>query len=71
MVRETVVIVGAGQAASQACVSLRQEGFAGRVVLIGAEPHLPYQRPPLSKGFLAGTVAPERLLLRQADFYER
>lgn len=40
-------------------------------MLIGAEPHLPYQRPPLSKGFLAGTVAPERLLLRQADFYER
>lgn len=68
---ETVIIVGAGQAAGQACVSLRQEGFPGRIVLIGAEPQLPYQRPPLSKGFLAGTLAAERLLLRPADFYER
>lgn len=52
-------------------MSLRQEGFPGRIVLIGAEPQLPYQRPPLSKGFLAGTLAAERLLLRPADFYER
>jgi len=48
-----VVIVGAGQAGFQAAVSLRSEGF-GDSILIGEEPHLPYQRPPLSKGILSG-----------------
>ena len=66
---EHIVIVGAGQAAVQAIDTLRRQGFAGRLTLIGTEPLLPYQRPPLSKKFLAGTLPRERLLLRPATFY--
>ena len=68
---ETVVIVGGGQAGAQAAVSLRQEGFDGRVVLIGDEPMLPYQRPPLSKTYLAGELAMERLLIKPPAFYDK
>jgi len=50
-------IIGAGQAASQLVASLAQDGFAGEVCLVGDEPHLPYQRPPVSKKFLAGELA--------------
>ena len=64
-----VVIVGAGQAAVQAIDTLRRHHFGGRLTLIGAEPQLPYQRPPLSKKYLAGALARERLLLRPASFY--
>ena len=46
---ETFAIVGGGLAAASAADTLRQEGFTGRIVLVGAEPHLPYERPPLSK----------------------
>ncbi|HEX5047682.1 MAG TPA: FAD-dependent oxidoreductase [Gammaproteobacteria bacterium] len=63
------VIVGGGQAASQAVQTLRQQGFAGNLTLIGDEPHLPYQRPPLSKKYLAGELPRERLFLRHAAFY--
>jgi 3-phenylpropionate/trans-cinnamate dioxygenase ferredoxin reductase component len=63
------VIVGGGQAASQAVQTLRQQGFAGNLTLIGEEPHLPYQRPPLSKKYLAGELPRERLFLRHAGFY--
>ena len=49
---ETFVIVGAGQAGSQAASSLREQGFKGRVILLGDESLAPYQRPPLSKKFL-------------------
>ena len=65
-----VVIVGGGQAAVQAIDTLRRKGFTGKVVLIGDEPWLPYQRPPLSKKYLAGTLERERLLLRPQHFYE-
>ena len=65
-----VVIVGGGQAAVQAIDTLRRKGFTGEVVLIGDEPWLPYQRPPLSKKYLAGTLERERLLLRPQHFYE-
>jgi 3-phenylpropionate/trans-cinnamate dioxygenase ferredoxin reductase subunit len=65
----TVVIVGAGQAGSQAAVSLRERGFSGRVILLGDEPSLPYMRPPLSKRFLAGEEDETHLLLRPASFY--
>ena len=51
---DRVVIVGAGQGGLQAAASLRQEGFAGPITLVGDEPGLPYQRPPLSKELLAG-----------------
>lgn len=50
----TIVVVGAGLAGAKAVEALRQEGFAGRLVLIGAEEHRPYERPPLSKGYLQG-----------------
>ncbi|MBP6514751.1 MAG: FAD-dependent oxidoreductase [Steroidobacteraceae bacterium] len=68
---QTFIIVGAGQGAQQAVDSLRREGFAGRLVLVGDEPVLPYQRPPLSKKFLAGDFERERLTLRPASFYEQ
>lgn len=67
--KKTVVIAGAGHAAGQSVVSLRQGGFDGRIVLVGEEPYLPYQRPPLSKKFLAGELDASRLLLRQEKFY--
>lgn len=67
--QNTVVIAGAGHAAGQTIVSLRHGGFEGRIVLVGEEPYLPYQRPPLSKKFLAGEVVEARLLLRQEKFY--
>jgi 3-phenylpropionate/trans-cinnamate dioxygenase ferredoxin reductase subunit len=66
---EHFVIVGAGQAGSQAVATLRSKGFTGRLTLIGKEAYLPYQRPPLSKKFLAGELAIERLLLKPAAFY--
>ena len=62
--------MGGGQAAVQAIDTLRRKGFAGQIVLIGDEPWLPYQRPPLSKKYLAGALERERLLLRPAQFYE-
>ena len=67
---ETIAIVGAGHAAGQAIATLRQKKFAGRIVLIGDEPYLPYQRPPLSKKFLAGELAAERLYVKPAAFYD-
>ena len=67
---ETVVIAGAGHAAGQLVVSLRQNKYAGRIVLVGDEPYLPYQRPPLSKIFLAGAMDADRLLVKPAGFYE-
>lgn len=67
---DRIVIVGAGQGGLQAAVSLRLEGFAGSIVMIGAEEHLPYQRPPLSKAYLKdGDV--RKLPLRPASFFER
>lgn len=67
----TVVIVGAGQAGCELGFSLRQQGFAGRIVLIGDEPSLPYRRPPLSKAFLAGEVEAPSLLIRSAESYAK
>src|SRR3984885_8424197 len=66
-----VVIVGAGQAGFQVAASLRLEGFDGPITLIGDEPGLPYQRPPLSKGFMAGKQAIEGVALRPHAFYEK
>lgn len=65
-----IVIVGGGQAAGQAAASLRQKDFDGNITIICNEPTLPYQRPPLSKQYLAGKVEREHLLVRQAEFYE-
>ncbi len=68
---EHIVIVGAGQAALQAIDTLRRQGYAGALTLVGEEPWLPYQRPPLSKKYLAGALERERLLLRPRLFYEQ
>jgi 3-phenylpropionate/trans-cinnamate dioxygenase ferredoxin reductase component len=65
----SVVIVGAGHAGVQAAASLREEGYPGAITLLSAEPHLPYQRPPLSKAFLKGDMDAEGLPLRAAQFY--
>jgi 3-phenylpropionate/trans-cinnamate dioxygenase ferredoxin reductase subunit len=64
-----LVIVGGGQASAQAAQTARQCGFAGRISLIGEEACLPYQRPPLSKKFLAGEMPRERLALKPSEFY--
>ncbi len=65
-----VVIIGGGHAAGQAAASLRQEGYEGAITLIGEEPHPPYQRPPLSKAYLAGEQGIEKVYLRPENFYE-
>jgi len=65
----TIAIVGASLAGSSAAATLREEGFDGRVVLIGAEPQPPYDRPPLSKNYLRGGMPFEKALLRPLEFY--
>jgi 3-phenylpropionate/trans-cinnamate dioxygenase ferredoxin reductase subunit len=67
----TVVIVGAGQAGASTAASLREMGFRGRVVLIGDEAHLPYHRPPLSKGHLTTAAARDTLWLHPLTFYQQ
>ena len=80
MPQRSVVIAGAGQGGYQAAATLRSEGFDGRIFLIGEEPHLPYQRPPLSKDFLldkqerqpnppADAPVRDRVTLRPEHFY--
>ena len=66
---ENIVIIGGGQAAAQACASLRLFGFGGKITLIGEEAALPYQRPPLSKAYMKGDMSEERLYFRPADWY--
>jgi 3-phenylpropionate/trans-cinnamate dioxygenase ferredoxin reductase subunit len=68
---QTFVIVGASHASVQAIDTLRRSGHQGPIVLVGDEPHLPYNRPPLSKKFLSGELERERLLLRSPQFYEQ
>ncbi len=65
-----IVVLGAGQAASALVGRLRAEGYEGELTIVGAEPVPPYQRPPLSKGYLTGEVARERLFLRPERFYD-
>ncbi len=66
---ERIVIIGAGQAGVQAAATLRTEGFSGSLTMVGEEPYPPYQRPPLSKAYLAGDFARERLFLKPDSFY--
>ena len=66
---EVFVIVGASLAGGTAAATLREEGFGGRVILIGEEEHPPYERPPLSKAYLRGETAFEETLVRPADFW--
>jgi 3-phenylpropionate/trans-cinnamate dioxygenase ferredoxin reductase subunit len=64
-----VIVIGAGQAGSSCVAKLRNSGFDGQITLIGEEPVPPYQRPPLSKAYLMGEMALERLFLRPEAFY--
>ena len=64
-----VLIVGGGHAGAQAAVALRQETFDGSIAILGAEPHPPYERPPLSKEYLAGIKPFERILIRPETFW--
>jgi 3-phenylpropionate/trans-cinnamate dioxygenase ferredoxin reductase subunit len=66
---ERVVIVGAGQAAAQTVDTLRRKGFHGSIALVGEEPLAPYQRPPLSKKYLAGALERERLAIHRESLY--
>ena len=68
---KSVVIVGASHAAAETIASLRKFGWDGKIVLIGDEPMLPYQRPPLSKAYYQGDIEAEKLLIRPESFYEK
>lgn len=67
---ERIIIVGAGHSAGIAVASLREQGYAGEIVVIGEEAYRPYQRPPLSKNFLAGQMPTEQLQLKPEKFYQ-
>ncbi len=67
---ERTVIAGAGHAAGQVVATLKQQHYAGHIVLVGDEDYLPYQRPPMSKKFLAGALPAERLHFKPASFYD-
>ena len=69
-VSNQIVIAGAGHAAGQVVATLKQKQFDGKIVLVGDEAYLPYQRPPLSKKFLAGEMLAERLHFKPASFYD-
>lgn len=69
MTHYDVLIVGGGHAGAQAAIALRQNKFEGSVAIVGDEPELPYERPPLSKEYFAGDKAWERLLIRPAAFW--
>jgi 3-phenylpropionate/trans-cinnamate dioxygenase ferredoxin reductase subunit len=66
---ETIAIVGANLAGGRAAEALREQGFDGRLVLVGAEPQRPYERPPLSKEYLWGETTEDRIYLRPPEFY--
>lgn len=67
---ESIVIIGAGHAGGRAAEAMRAAGHAGRITLVGAESHVPYERPPLSKELLAGTIDVEKTYLNPDSFYE-
>ena len=67
---QSIVVIGAGQAGFSLCARLRELGHQGPITLVGDEPHRPYQRPPLSKGYLLGDATRDKLLLRPDAFYE-
>ena len=66
-----IVIVGGGVAAGKAAETLREEGYDGDVTIVAAEPHPPYQRPPLSKGYLAGSEGLDAAILHPAELVRR
>ena len=66
----TIVIVGASLAGAKAAETLRDEGYDGRLVLVGDDPERPYERPPLSKDYLRGGVARDTVHVHEAGFYD-
>ena len=70
MDRAEVVIVGSGHGGAQAAIALRQQGFEGSILMIGRDPEPPYERPPLSKEYLARDKPFERIMIRPATFWE-
>jgi 3-phenylpropionate/trans-cinnamate dioxygenase ferredoxin reductase component len=68
-VRYDVLIAGTGHAGSHAAITLRQEGFSGTIAFVGDEPHLPYERPPLSKEYLSGDRDFDGILIRPEQFW--
>src|SRR5690349_16313117 len=64
-----VLIIGGGHGGAQAAIALRQQGFAGSLAIVGADPNPPYERPPLSKDYLAGEREFDRLLIRPLAFW--
>ena len=70
MTRYDIVIVGAGHSGAQAAIALRQNEFEGTIALVGDEPELPYERPPLSKDYFSGEKSFERILIRPAAFWD-
>lgn len=71
MISQRAVIVGASHAGAQLAASLRQERWQGEIILVGNEGTLPYQRPPISKAYLAGKTTLDQLAIRSADFYTK
>ena len=69
MSKKTFVIVGASLAGAKAAGELREHGFDGRVVLLGAESERPYERPPLSKDYLQGKSERQKAYVHNEDFY--
>ena len=67
---DRVIVIGAGHAAGQLSARLRAEKYEGEVVIVGEEPVLPYQRPPLSKAYMAGEIGLERVVMRTQKFYD-
>lgn len=71
MNNQRCIIVGASHAAGELCISLRKEGWTGSITVVGDENYLPYNRPPLSKTFLAGAKSIDDLLIRHAEAYTK
>ena len=69
--KNDVVIIGAGHAGGMTAISLRQQKYQGSITVIGEEDFLPYQRPALSKGFLAGEIEEKRLYLKSQDYFDK
>lgn len=67
----TAIIIGAGHAGGELAIALRNEGWGGRILLLGEEAHLPYHRPPLSKAYLAGSVEKSSLSIRPQAAYDK
>ncbi|MBT5388279.1 MAG: oxidoreductase [Porticoccaceae bacterium] len=68
---QSAVVIGGSHAAVQLVISLRQNGWQGSITVVSDEPYLPYQRPPLSKAYLAGDIAEEQLALRASAAYDK